>query len=66
MPTEPLSAKQAEMVRPHAADDFIENSLLTEENARLKREVATLRSALRAVGRVALPYATDHGPPRRR
>jgi len=65
MSTDPLSCKQAEMLSERA-DRLVAEELLTAENERLRREVATLRSALRAVGRVALPYATDNGPPRRR
>jgi hypothetical protein len=49
---DPISCKQAEMPSRHgAADHNIETELLAIENERLRAEVRTLRSALKAAGR---------------
>jgi hypothetical protein len=50
--------------KPAAADDHLENNLLAVENERLRRENATLKSALKAANRITSPYA-DERPPRR-
>jgi hypothetical protein len=39
-----------------AADDHLENHLLTEENDRLKTELKRAESALRAAAKVLSPY----------
>jgi hypothetical protein len=44
-----------------AADDHIESNLLAVENERLRRENASLRSALKAANRITSPYADDGG-----
>jgi hypothetical protein len=56
MPADPISCKQAEMIRPHAADDFIERDLLTEENRRLKDELRRAEHALKVAAKVLGPY----------
>jgi hypothetical protein len=57
MPSDPISAAQAGMVRPHgAADDHLENHLLSEENRRLKDELRRAESALKVAARVLRPY----------
>jgi hypothetical protein len=56
MPADPISCKQAEMVRPHAADDHIENHLLEEENRRLKDELRRAEHALKVAAKVLGPY----------
>jgi hypothetical protein len=49
---DPISCKQAEMPSRHgAADHNIETELLAIENERLRAEVRTFRSALKAAGR---------------
>ena len=54
---DPISCKQAEMPSRHgAADHNIETELLAIENERLRAEVRTLRSALKAAGRVIGSY----------
>jgi hypothetical protein len=65
---DPISCKQAEMPSRHgAADHNIETELLAIENERLRAEVRTLRSTLKAGGRVIGPYIDPHNgaPPRR-
>ena len=59
MPADPISAKQAEMVRHHGSADLseragqhFERELLQSENDRLRRENTTLRSALKAASRM--------------
>jgi hypothetical protein len=66
MPADPISAKQAEMVRHHGsadlserADQHLERELLQSENDRLRRENTTLRSAMKAASRIVAPYADD-------
>jgi hypothetical protein len=63
MSTDPISCRQAEMIRPHGAadpseraDQHIEHELLQSENDRLRRENALLKSALKTAGRVLAPY----------
>ena len=49
-------AEPAEAARPQAADDHLENHLLTEENRRLKDELRRVESALKVAARVLAPY----------
>jgi hypothetical protein len=68
--SDPISAHQASLTRPHeTADQYVERDLLSVENERLRREVASLRSALRAANRITSPYADERPrnglPPRR-
>jgi len=63
---DPISAYQASRPQPHeTADQHVERDLLTVENDRLRRENAALKSALRAVNRLASLYAGDDGSRRR-
>jgi RNA polymerase-binding transcription factor DksA len=63
MPADPISCRQAELVRHHGAadlseraDQHIERELLQSENDRLKNELKRAESALRAAGRLLAPY----------
>jgi len=57
MPADPISAAEAgkPAVREHA-DDFIESSLLAEENRRLKDELRRAEHALKVAAKVLGPY----------
>jgi hypothetical protein len=58
MPSDPISTAQAGQLldRHETADQHVERDLLTVENECLRRENASLRSALRAAGRLIAPY----------
>ena len=54
---DPISAAEAGKLSHHgAADDHLENHLLTEENRRLKDELKRAESALRVAAKVLGPY----------
>lgn len=52
MPIEPYHV----LKRPDAADDHLENHLLTEENRRLKDELRRAEHALKVAAKVLTPY----------